>query len=191
MKTGFAAPFVLLGLLGLLSSPVRAGDPVPVRPAGREDKAGREAWFWQQRSGPAARIPAAALRSTEEARRLCAIPEPEEALADWESIGPAPVLHGTMIGGGNDHTYGGRALALALDPSQPGTLLMGAAQGGIWRSTDSGKSWKPVGDNLPSQAVKVIRFAPSDPSIVYAGSGEPHSKTSFWGMGVFLSLIHI
>ena len=64
---------------------------------------------------------------------------------------------------------------------------MGAAQGGIWRSTDSGASWKAVGDGLPSLAIKVIRFAPSDPSIVYAGSGEPHSKTSIWGMGVFRS----
>lgn len=183
MKSGFAPLLLVLSLLG---GPVDAEEGSPVRPASREDKGGRDAWFWQQRAGPAARIPAAALRRTEEARRLCTVPEQAAGTVDWESIGPAPVLNATMIGGGG-HTYGGRALAIALDPSQPGTLLLGAAQGGIWRSTDSGKSWKPVGDGLPSQAVKVIRFAPSDPSIVYAGSGEPHSKTSIWGMGVFRS----
>ncbi len=162
-----------------------AAEP-PLRPLAHEDKGGRDAWLWKRSAGPANRIPAEALRRAAEARRLCAIPEAAAADAVWESIGPDPVLHGTMVGGG-DVTYAGRALAVAGDPTHSGTLLMGAASGGIWRSTDTGATWTAVGDNLPSQAIKVIRFAPGDPSVVYAGSGEPHSKTSIWGMGVFKS----
>jgi photosystem II stability/assembly factor-like uncharacterized protein len=85
-------------------------------------------------------------------------------------------------------TYSGRALAVALDPGDPDVILVGAAQGGIWRSEDGGAHFVSVADDMPSQAVKVIRFAPSAPGVVYAGSGEPHSKTSIFGMGVFKSL---
>ncbi len=162
-----------------------AGEP-PLRPLSREDKGGREAWLWQRSAGPANRIPTEALRQAAEARARCAVPEAAAADAAWEPIGPAPVLGGTMVGGG-DVTYAGRALALAQDPTNSATLLLGAASGGIWRSTDTGTTWTPVADNLPSQAIKVIRFAPGDPSVVYAGSGEPHSKTSIWGMGIFRS----
>ena len=44
-----------------------------------------------------------------------------------------------------------------------------------------------MGDGLPSLAIKVLRFAPSNPNVVYAGSGEPHGSTSIYGAGVFKS----
>lgn len=178
--------FVLWVSVCLCVLPPFAAEPAPTRPASSEDKGGRDAWLWKQKAGPAGRIPAEALRRASEVRTLCALPESAPAEAQWEPIGPDPVRGATMVGGGPG-TYAGRALAVALDPLNPSTILMGAAQGGIWRSTDDGTTWAPVGDGLPSQAIKVIRFAPSAPSVVYAGSGEPHSKTSIWGMGVFKS----
>jgi photosystem II stability/assembly factor-like uncharacterized protein len=184
MLTGLKTALVFYACL--FAFPSFATEPAPMRPASSEDKGGRDAWLWQRNAGPSNRIPAEALRRAAEARALCAVPEEAAAEADWEPIGPDPVRGATMVGGGPG-TYAGRALAVALDPTAPGTILMGAAQGGIWRSTDDGTTWDPVGDNLPSQAIKVIRFAPSAPSVVYAGSGEPHSKTSIWGMGVFKS----
>lgn len=178
--------FVLWVSVCLCVLPPFAEEPARVRPAFTEDKGGRDAWLWQQKAGAAGRIPAESLRRAAEVRALCALPESAPAEAQWEPIGPDPVRGATMVGGGPG-TYAGRALAVALDPTDPGTILMGAAQGGIWRSTDDGTTWTPVGDGLPSQSIKVIRFAPSAPSVVYAGSGEPHSKTSIWGMGVFKS----
>lgn len=150
----------------------------------REDQGARAKWLADQRVLPGKAVPRNRLLDaldTEMSGRARAEMDP-----GWESLGPAPVLGGTMIGG-DSMTYGGRTLALAVDPSDPNVVLIGAAQGGIWRSEDGCQTFAPVGDNLPSQAIKVIRFAPSCPSVVYAGSGEPHSKMSIFGMGVFRS----
>jgi WD40 repeat protein len=176
----------LLTVTYLSLQPLYAGGPSPARTAFKEDKAGRDAWLWKKDAGPSNRIPAEALRRSADARERCLLAEAAASESAWEPIGPAPIRGGTMIGGGPT-TYAGRALAIAQDPLDPSTLLLGAASGGIWRSTNTGTTWASVGDNLPSLAIKVIRFAPSAPSIVYAGSGEPHSKTSIWGMGVFKS----
>ncbi len=184
MKVPLLTVLLVTSSLGVSFSARGVGEQT--RPAPREDKDGRATWILQQRTGPTGRLPVESLRRTAERRALAAAPAQEAADVPWEPIGPDPIRGATWSGGGPSD-YGGRALAIALDPARQGTLLMGAAQGGIWRSTDSGASWKAVGDGLPSLAIKVIRFAPSDPSIVYAGSGEPHSKTSIWGMGVFRS----
>ena len=162
-----------------------SADASPDRPRRVEDKAGRDRWLFEQRALPGREIPYMSLK--EAASREAACLTPEGAQVNWESLGPAPVKNATMVGTGY-MTYSGRALAVALDPSSPGTILLGTAQGGIWRSTDDGDSWYSVADNMPSLAIKVIRFAPGNPSIVYAGSGEPHSKTSIYGMGVFKSI---
>lgn len=184
MRFGMGMVIVLLG--SLLTASTLGAQERPVRPLAHEDKAGREAWLAKRNLAPTGRLPLETLRRTAEARALCAVPEAAAADAMWEPIGPAPVVNGTMVGGG-PVTYAGRALAVAMDPTSSTTLVMGAASGGIWRSTDTGATWTAVGDSLPSMAIKVIRFAPGNPSVVYAGSGEPHSKTSIWGMGVFKS----
>ncbi len=152
--------------------------PVP------EDREGRASWFLNQRSLPGDRIPIEALGRA--MVRECRTEGAAAAEAQWESIGPDPIYNVTMYGGGTT-TASGRALGVAVDPSNSNNLLLGTAQGGIWRSTDGGQSFVPVADNMPSLAIKVIRFSSSDPSVVYAGSGEPYSKTSLFGMGVFRS----
>ena len=150
-----------------------------------EDREGREAWLLRQRVLPGRAIPLQAFgRALElEAARLT----PQAPQVAWESLGPDPILNVTMQGDGG-MTYSGRALTVAVDPSDPQRILLGAASGGIWLSGDGGEHFRAVAEEMPSLAIKVIRFAPSDSSIVYAGSGEPHSKTSIWGMGVFKSL---
>src|SRR6185369_7382087 len=70
----------------------------------------------------------------------------------------------------------GRVDALAIHPSNPSVLLLGAATGGIWKSTDAGATWRPVSDNAPSLATSSIAFAPSNPSIVFATTGELDSS---------------
>jgi len=144
-----------------------------------------EKWFWTQRIYPAqSNLPQAerSLLAEQTAESLAAVNGPVR----WSPIGPAPLDNMTMYGAG-DLTASGRALSIVIHPSQPEILLLGAAQGGIWRSTNGGRNFLPVSDNMPSLAIKVIRYAPGNANILYAGSGEPHSKTSIFGMGVFKS----
>ena len=68
---------------------------------------------------------------------------------------------------------GGRSLAVAGSVQHPKEYYFGATGGGIWKTTDGGTNWKPVGDGfLRSSSVGAITVAPSNPDIVYAGTGE-------------------
>ena len=73
--------------------------------------------------------------------------------------------------------HGGRVDAVAGVPGDKHTFYMGAADGGIWKTTDAGHSWKNVSDGyLDLGAVGALAVAPSDPKIVYAGTGEPFPR---------------
>jgi photosystem II stability/assembly factor-like uncharacterized protein len=67
---------------------------------------------------------------------------------------------------------GGRTRAVAGVPSQPQTFYVGAVNGGVWKSTDSGRTWQPIFDGQPTQSIGAIAVAPSDPDILYVASGE-------------------
>jgi photosystem II stability/assembly factor-like uncharacterized protein len=69
---------------------------------------------------------------------------------------------------------GGRATGVAGVASEPNTYYFGAATGGLWKSVDGGTSWKPLWDDFPeaAPAVGAVAVAPSDPKVVYAGTGE-------------------
>ena len=74
----------------------------------------------------------------------------------WREIGP---------------TRGGRARALSGVASQPNVFYVGYDNGGVWRSTDYGSSWVPLFDNEPTGSIGAIAVAPSDPNIIYVGTG--------------------
>jgi photosystem II stability/assembly factor-like uncharacterized protein len=68
---------------------------------------------------------------------------------------------------------GGRSLAVTGSVQRPKEYYFGATGGGIWKTTDSGVNWKPVGDGFfGSSSVGAITIAPSNPDIIYAGTGE-------------------
>ena len=68
---------------------------------------------------------------------------------------------------------GGRSLAVAGSVQHPKEYFFGATGGGIWKTTDSGLNWKPVGDGFfGSSSVGAITIAPSNPDVIYAGTGE-------------------
>ena len=70
-------------------------------------------------------------------------------------------------------TRGGRVVAVAGDPEQRGVFFFGGAAGGVWRSDDGGQFWENVTDGqLSSAAIGALAVAPSDPNVVYAGTGE-------------------
>ena len=92
----------------------------------------------------------------------------------WRPLGPFYIPHGQTYGsGGNNRpSVSGRISALAVHPSNANQLLVGAAGGGIWQTTDGGANWFPRSDTQPSLAMGAIAYTPSNPSIVYAGTGE-------------------
>ncbi len=73
---------------------------------------------------------------------------------------------------------GGRATGVAGVAGDPTTFYFGAASGGLWKTTDGGMTWKPLWDKFPeaSPAVGAVAVAPSNPNIVYAGTGETNIR---------------
>lgn len=67
---------------------------------------------------------------------------------------------------------GGRTRALSGVPSQPNIFYIGAVNGGVWKTTDYGRTWNPIFDHEPTGSIGTIAVAPSDPKVVYVGSGE-------------------
>jgi photosystem II stability/assembly factor-like uncharacterized protein len=65
----------------------------------------------------------------------------------------------------------GRARALSGVPSQPNVFYVGFDNGGVWRSTDYGSTWVPLFDDQPTGSIGAIAVAPSNPDIIYVGSG--------------------
>ena len=67
---------------------------------------------------------------------------------------------------------GGRFASITGVPGDARVWYVGAASGGIWKSVDSGATFRPVSDSMPVQAIGALAVAPSKPSIVWAGTGE-------------------
>ncbi len=67
---------------------------------------------------------------------------------------------------------GGRTVGAAGIAGQPNVFYIGVNNGGIWKTDDFGRTWKPIFDDQPTGSIGAIAIAPSDPNIIYAGSGE-------------------
>src|SRR6185436_10808422 len=68
---------------------------------------------------------------------------------------------------------GGRVAAVAGVPSQPFVYYFGATGGGVWKTTDGGVTWEPLGDQtFKTGSVGAIGVSESDPNVVYVGMGE-------------------
>jgi len=75
----------------------------------------------------------------------------------WRSIGPLRA---------------GRTKSAAGHPSQPFTFYIGVCNGGVWKTTDAGRTWTPIFDSQPTGSIGSLVVAPSDPNVLYVGSGE-------------------
>jgi photosystem II stability/assembly factor-like uncharacterized protein len=66
----------------------------------------------------------------------------------------------------------GRTRAACGVPSQPNVFYVGQVDGGVWKSDDYGRTWRPIFDHEPTQSIGAIAVAPSDPNVIYVASGE-------------------
>src|SRR5216683_5284008 len=84
---------------------------------------------------------------------------------------------------------GNRVASIAGVPGDPSTYYAGAASGGVWKTTDGGNRWEPMFDKEPAAAIGAIAAAPSDPSIIWVGTGEAWAirDSDVMGNGVYLS----
>ena len=123
-----------------------------------------------------------ALPLVAQTRPALRLPSPTKPVAQawpndssWRQIGPA--------------AFGGRVDDIEAVPSDPKTIFVASAAGGVFRSKNNGTTWEAVLDKYAgSMSVGDIAIAPSDPRVVWAGMGEANNRqSSTWGDGVYKS----
>ena len=101
---------------------------------------------------------------------------PETAM--WQPLGPAPIPVNSTT------SYSGRVSSIAVHPTDPNIVYVGAAQGGLYRSLNGGASWTPLMDNALSLAIGAVVISPSDPTTIFVGTGE----AGLCGSGCFIGV---
>jgi len=118
--------------------------------------------------------------------------EKEKTAAQTESAAPIPApmekfksLEFREIG---PAIMGGRIDDFAVVESNPSMVLVGVASGGVWKTANNGTTWEPLFDKQGVSTIGDIAIAPSDPGIIWVGSGEPNNRqSSSWGDGIYKS----
>lgn len=137
----------------------------------------RERFFYEQRAFPYDTIPAGALLKArlEQKRYYTSKPRGAQILAQqplWRQAGPLAV--------------GGRTRSIVHHPTIDEVLYIGAANGGVWKSTDGGGHWVPVMDFENSIAIGALAIDNRNPDVLYAATGELASgHYGYTGAGIF------
>lgn len=134
-----------------------------------------EDWMYRQRAYPHGRI-----------RKDIYL----EAMQQWQAFGNARDLQQQDWVSAGPLNIGGRITSLAVDPTNDNTIFIGAASGGIFKTTDGGENWAPVFDREASLSIGDLAIAPSNPQIIYVGTGEANAgggSLAYDGAGIYKS----
>ena len=107
--------------------------------------------------------------------------------ASWRALGPFGMFGNQINFGGIGQLVAGRVTSISVHPTDPYTVYIGAASGGVWKSTSGGATWSPLTDSQCAPAIGSVAVDPVDPNLVYAGTGEINTF-EFAGCGVLRSL---
>ena len=135
-------------------------------------------WFYGQRAFPGVEVPQEKFQAALEqvmSERALASPEfgTSSATLTWQPVGP--------------YNIGGRVTALASTPGGT-TVFLGSANGGVFKSIDSGVSWAPMTDRYSFYSIGALAIHPGEPDVVYCGTGEANSSVdSYDGNGLWRS----
>jgi len=173
--------------------------PAAAQSADREDKEEfegadflrrRAEYFTRQRAYPQAHIPAGArLRALDELHAMPLFGTGPLATSAWTQIGPSKMLPGQPYPFWGSPSDSGRVTALAVDPTNKDIVYLGAAEGGLWKSTNGGTTWTALTDSQPSLAVGSIAIDPTNSQTIYVGTGEGDNATGdgYYGAGILKS----
>lgn len=141
----------------------------------KEDKKTPNDWFFTQRSFPYPEI-------NYDARNE-AWHQAQEIKSSNSIRGEGWVLKGPF-------NIGGRISAIAMTSTIPVQIYAGAASGGIFKSSNAGENWEPVFDDELSLSIGDIAAVPSDPSVIWVGTGEANAgggSMAYDGFGIYKS----
>lgn len=156
------------------------GNPAIVRGRRKERKAGvpaprftthkaRSLWFQSRAAWPYREANVGHLT----AQRQKFAPAPAAAPA-WDMVGPSNI--------------GGRCTSLAVHPTDPDIVFIGAAGGGVWKSVDAGQTWTSLWHDQPSLNIGALALDAQNPDTIYCGTGEANlSADSYPGVGLYRS----
>lgn len=167
--------FIAIAVIGLVASIFLFNQNIKEIPKEKEKKPNE--WFYSQRAYPFSDINYHAFRNAiSQADKLKETYKSQNKYFTWEFAGPVNI--------------GGRISAVALNPVEPSIFYVGAASGGVFKTTDSGLSWEAIFDDQPSLSIGDIAIAPSNPDVIYVGTGEANAgggSVSYDGLGIFRS----
>ena len=107
----------------------------------------------------------------------------------WSELGPHPIGRSSLPWDyGGRVPYSGRVTSIATHPTDRRIAYIGTSNGGVWKTTNDGVNWTPLFDAQPSLAIGTVAIDPTDPEIVFAGTGESNfGGPSYFGAGLFRS----
>jgi len=110
------------------------------------------------------------------------------ATADDEGGITAATLQGLELRSVGPALMGGRIADIAISPRNSSTWYVAVGSGGVWKTDNAGVTWTPIFDDQPSYSVGCVTLDPSDPQVVWVGTGENVSGRHVgWGDGVYRS----
>jgi len=108
--------------------------------------------------------------------------QPNPTGCNWTPVGPGPAIVNATT------SFAGRVISIAFDETNPNTIYIGSANGGVWKSTNRGMTWSPKSDYQNSLAIGALAIDPNNNQRIFAGTGQYGGAVgTFYGNGILYS----